>query len=653
MAMWCCSDCPLLLWGWCWDWDDAPANGVDAKDRADDVHTQMARDVDNTLNPGPPNGQPQAGFILPQHNQNQFGRSVSPLPPPTGAEWSPWGGAGQPSQIGATSSQLGAPQAMTRTSSPMPPAPTPRLPSPPRDGSLMMPIRPLPTLAALQAALPTVTLPRHDPQLQLAWPRDVLFLVDRTPSLYTSPLAQAAAAPTPRLPSPPSDGSLTVPLPTLAALQVALPTVTLPWHDPQLQLAWARDVLFLVDRTPSLSLSPLAQAAVPLVLTLAQSKLPEALYLRATFAASGAYPNLLPANPRAAFRDFEAAARAGHAPAWFRLARDYEAFSDTTHALDCLARGARVQDPAALHRLGVAHLLAQLGLPADPATALPYLHRLLALLLPPGTPAPQYARQLLERAAALHFPPAQYKLGHAFEFAVPEGAFPFDPLLSVQWYSLASQAGEAEADIALSKWFLCGAEGDFSADEPLATGVCGQGGGEGAPRGRVRDGVLCRGGHWWGARCGRSEGVVREGKEEGCRNLRDLRLRSRGWVGVDPRNDETMAVARCEAFPRCCGVRSLPELRGRLPAHSAPFPSTPASNLNMNAHPLFPRLPPTVTTTPPSVYARSRSLRHRRSAARSTTRSRGTSSSGRAHRRGYGASRIRMAHLTPASLARP
>jgi TPR repeat protein len=37
--------------------------------------------------------------------------------------------------------------------------------------------------------------------------------------------------------------------------------------------------------------------------------------------------------------------------------------------------------------------------------------------------------------------------------------FPFDPLLSVQWYSVASQAGEAEADMVLSKWFLCGAEG--------------------------------------------------------------------------------------------------------------------------------------------------------------------------------------------------
>ncbi|KAJ6590724.1 hypothetical protein DFH09DRAFT_1423788 [Mycena vulgaris] len=41
----------------------------------------------------------------------------------------------------------------------------------------------------------------------------------------------------------------------------------------------------------------------------------EALHLRATFEASGAYPNLLAANPRAAFRNFEAAARATNDPA--------------------------------------------------------------------------------------------------------------------------------------------------------------------------------------------------------------------------------------------------------------------------------------------------------------------------------------------------
>ena len=86
--------------------------------------------------------------------------------------------------------------------------------------------------------------------------------------------------------------------------------------------------------------------------------------------------------------------------------------------------------------------------------------------IPAGSSASLEARKHLERAAYLNFAPAQYKLGHSYEFATPP--FPFDALLSVQYYSLASQQGEIEADMALSKWFLCGSEGAFEKDESLA-----------------------------------------------------------------------------------------------------------------------------------------------------------------------------------------
>jgi TPR repeat protein len=146
----------------------------------------------------------------------------------------------------------------------------------------------------------------------------------------------------------------------------------------------------------------------------------------------------------------------------------------------------------------MAHLMGQLGLPARPDIALPlllraatlstlqvaqpaYVYALLLLnefshvtippqyfaaVIPPNSSAVVEARKHLERAAYLNFSPAQYKLGHAYEFAEPP--FPFDALLSVQYYSLASQQGETEADMALSKWFLCGAEGAFEKDEALA-----------------------------------------------------------------------------------------------------------------------------------------------------------------------------------------
>lgn len=148
--------------------------------------------------------------------------------------------------------------------------------------------------------------------------------------------------------------------------------------------------------------------------------------------------------------------------------------------------------------MGMAHLMGQLGLPANPEAALPlltraaenatievpqpaYVYGLLLLnefthisippalfgpYIPPGSSLQSEARKHLERAAYLNFAPAQYKLGHAYEFAAPP--FPFDALLSVQYYSLASQQGEIEADMALSKWFLCGAEGSFEKDEALA-----------------------------------------------------------------------------------------------------------------------------------------------------------------------------------------
>ncbi|KIJ61884.1 hypothetical protein HYDPIDRAFT_95685 [Hydnomerulius pinastri MD-312] len=330
----------------------------------------------------------------------------------------------------------------------------------------------------------------------------------------------------PQAPSPPRQGngvpSLTAPLPDIQSLTVALPTVQQPHHDPSLKINWARDVLMLVDRaqqnpssdTPAVGpvtiqdpqLLRLAQVAVPLIVQIASAQVPlplpiyvaEAIYLRATLAASGAYPDHVPHNPRVAFRDFEQAARAGYAQAWFRLGRDYENFNDVTHARDCFERGLKMNVESCVYRMGMANLMGQLGLPAQPELAIPLLHRAATLasvqvpqpayvygllllgefshitvppqLFTPFIPAhssiPQEARLHLERAAFLHFSPAQYKLGHAYEFAL--SPFPFDALLSVQYYSLASQQGEVEADMALSKWFLCGAEGAFDKDETLA-----------------------------------------------------------------------------------------------------------------------------------------------------------------------------------------
>ncbi|EIN13641.1 HCP-like protein [Punctularia strigosozonata HHB-11173 SS5] len=356
------------------------------------------------------------------------------------------------------------------------------------------------------------------------------------PPHHRQPSTFSTYGPPAKSPSPPrqlSGGapSLTAPLPAIPTLSAALDTIQNPAHDPTQRIAWCRDVLLLVDRLQPASaaggasaaagtdpvtgparitdptLQRLALAAVPIVLQLASSaaagqQMPphvaEAVYLRATLANTGQFPDLVPRSPRTAFRDFELAARNGHHAAWFRLGREYESVNDAQHARDCFERGVKLNVESCLYRMGMAHLMGQLGLPANSTVAVPLLQRAATLatvacpqpayvlglllldefshvsippqtfasVLPPGSSREAEARRHLERAAYLNFAPAQYKLGHAYEFA--QAPFPFDPLLSVQYYSLASQQGEIEADMALSKWFLCGAEGCFEKDEALA-----------------------------------------------------------------------------------------------------------------------------------------------------------------------------------------
>ncbi|KAF9458316.1 hypothetical protein BDZ94DRAFT_114754 [Collybia nuda] len=435
------------------------------------IPANMARTLDDQLDYRS-NINFSPGFAIPAPAP---ARGPSPLPPPQGGNWSPWAPQVDPTyQPSPRTSSYGSPQpdlAFTSPPLPQPPKhqnslPPPQQPPPARDPTPPAPslTAPIPTLAKLQGVLPTIQNPNHDPALRLAWARDVLFLVDKQQYGATS-------TDTPQGPAVISDSQL------FRLVQIAVPLI--------LQIATAPH-------------GGLTSA--------------EAVYHRATFEASGAYPEHVPLNLKAAFRDFEAAARAGYASAWFRLGRDYENFNNMPHAKECFERGVKMGVESCLYRMGMANLMGQLALPVSPTAALPLLYRA-ALLATQLVPQPAYvyallllgefsqlpaplppdlfipflepttsnqpletrvlleARRHLERAAFLGFAPAQYKLGHAYEFAQPP--YPFDALLSVQYYSLASQQGEVEADMALSKWFLCGS-GDtekgvgFEKDEALA-----------------------------------------------------------------------------------------------------------------------------------------------------------------------------------------
>ncbi|EMD35255.1 hypothetical protein CERSUDRAFT_116068 [Gelatoporia subvermispora B] len=425
-------------------------------------------------------------------------RGPSPLQPPQGSNWSPWAGTAQPSAA--------------------PPYPPGALPP---NQQYRQP-RPQDSLSNSFAGLSVSGQPRQHRHTGSSTSMSSTYgLPPNSPPQRYGPPPQQPANTT----GPPS---LTAPLPTVAGLATHINSIQQPSTNPASQVAWIRDVLSLVERlqppasvtstgsTTDATVGPaqisdpelqrLINVAVPLLVQISnqqqQTPLPahvvEAIYLRATCEATGAYPEFIPHNPRTAFRNYERAAKAGFHAAWFKLGRDYENFGDVGHAKDCFERGVKFNVESCLYRMGMANLMGQLGLPANAEAALPLLIRaaehatieapqpayvygllllnefthisipppLFAPYIAPGSSLQVEARKHLERAAYLNFAPAQYKLGHAYEFAMPP--FPFDALLSVQYYSLASQQGEIEADMALSKWFLCGAEGAFEKDEGLA-----------------------------------------------------------------------------------------------------------------------------------------------------------------------------------------
>jgi TPR repeat protein len=229
----------------------------------------------------------------------------------------------------------------------------------------------------------------------------------------------------------------------------------------------------------------------------------EALYLRGDLKASGNFPTYHVKDPRDAFTDFEKSGRAGFPASWYRIGRDYELHHSYALSKDAYERGCQLKDTNSTFRMGRAYLFGQLKVKQDFEKALSllklaadmanedlpepsfffgqlhageYAHLKIPsdLLRPMYDPAsahvPPSAEQLalryIERAAYLNHASAQLKLGWAYEYAKIE--CPFDPLLSVQYYSLASKGGKAEADVALSRWFLCGAEGCFEKNEALA-----------------------------------------------------------------------------------------------------------------------------------------------------------------------------------------
>ncbi|KAJ3216324.1 hypothetical protein HDU67_009675 [Dinochytrium kinnereticum] len=98
-------------------------------------------------------------------------------------------------------------------------------------------------------------------------------------------------------------------------------------------------------------------------------------------------------------------------------------------------------NPHALHELG---LLYEEKSAADPDASV-------------IIPDPAYSRDLFHKAAQFGYAPSQYRLGLSYEYGLL--GMPVDPRRSIAWYTKAAEQGEPEAELALSGWYLTGAEG--------------------------------------------------------------------------------------------------------------------------------------------------------------------------------------------------
>ena len=299
---------------------------------------------------------------------------------------------------------------------------------------------------------------------------------------------------------PPSDDELE------ATLENARPLV-LNSNDPEMQLAWAADSLVYVgvcadnEERVAASKPHAARAATPriehqikmdamnIVTFLSDQHHPKAEFLRGMWLEWGRFGQR--EDKKEAFRCYSRAADRGYARAEYRIGMLYESYNDPIKALRHYHRGVEAGDAASCYRLGMMTLRGQHGQQQDFAKGIDLIRRsaeaadenaaqgayvygmLLArqlpqIDLPDGylTYDERQARMNIEKAAYLKFAKAQLKMGSAYELC--SLGCEFSPALSVHYNALASKQGEAEADMALSKWFLVGSETLFPKNEELA-----------------------------------------------------------------------------------------------------------------------------------------------------------------------------------------
>jgi TPR repeat protein len=194
-------------------------------------------------------------------------------------------------------------------------------------------------------------------------------------------------------------------------------------------------------------------------------------------------------DPKEAFKLYQAAAKGNHPEAAYRTAVCCELGAeegggtnrDYPKAVQWYRRAAALGDGPAMYKLGAILLKGLLGQQRNVTEAVTWLKRgaekadqdhphalhELARLHESSNTDPEirnkivaddaYALELFQKAAGLGHKFSQFRLGQAYEYG--SLGLPVDNRASIAYYTKAAAQGEHQAELALSGWYLTGAEG--------------------------------------------------------------------------------------------------------------------------------------------------------------------------------------------------
>ena len=193
----------------------------------------------------------------------------------------------------------------------------------------------------------------------------------------------------------------------------------------------------------------------------------------------------LQVDTKEAFSLYHSAAKAGHGPSAYRVAVCCEIGAeegggtkrDPFKAVQWYKRAAALGDTPAMYKMGMIQLKGLLGQARSPREGISWLKRAaeradpenphalheLALMYSNATGNDiivrdeEYATQLFHQAAELGYKFSQFRLGVAYEHGMM--SCPVDPRQSIIYYTHAASQGEHQSELALSGWYLTGAEG--------------------------------------------------------------------------------------------------------------------------------------------------------------------------------------------------